>query len=130
MDIWRQYAGHLQPIYILRVIYNLYTNHTASIVPNFLVQVSDWFTGRRSQLGGGKTSFASFQTVEGSNSKSKLKCFKDDIVPGEKLPFPIGLTKLNLMGSKFHDEYMNNATYGKIQKVLPELESFGPCKVP
>ena len=57
-------------------------------------------------------------------------CFKDDIVPGEKLPFPIGLTKLNLMGSKFHDEYMNNVTYVEIKKVLPELENFGPCKVP
>ena len=43
---------------------------------NFLVQASDWFTGRSSQLGGGKTSFASFQTVEGSNSKSKLQCLK------------------------------------------------------
>ena len=29
--------------------------------------------GRSSQLDGGKTSFASFQTVEGNNSKSKLK---------------------------------------------------------
>ena len=31
--ISKQYAGLLQPIYILRVIYTLYTNHTASIVP-------------------------------------------------------------------------------------------------
>ena len=43
---------------------------------NFSVQASDWSTGRSSQLGGGKTSSASFQTVEGSNSKSKLKFLK------------------------------------------------------
>ena len=46
---------------------------------NFLVEASDWFTGRSSQLGGGKTSFASFQNVEGSNSKSKLKSLKEGI---------------------------------------------------
>ena len=43
---------------------------------NFLGEASDWFTGRSSQLGGGKTSFASFQNVEGSHSKSKLKSLK------------------------------------------------------
>ena len=37
---------------------------------------SDWLTGRSSQLGGRKTSFASFQTVEGSNSYSELKMLK------------------------------------------------------
>ena len=46
---------------------------------NFLVQASDWFTGRSSQLGGGKTSFASFQNVEGSSSKSKLKSLKEGV---------------------------------------------------
>ena len=43
---------------------------------NFLGEASDWFTDRSSQLGGRKTSSASFQTVEGSISHTKLKCTK------------------------------------------------------
>ena len=39
-------------------------------------EASDWLRGRSSQLGGRKTSFASIQTVEGSNSYSELKCLK------------------------------------------------------
>ena len=37
-------------------------------------EASDWLRVRSSQLGGRKTSFASIQTVEGSNSYSVLKC--------------------------------------------------------
>ena len=38
--ICKQYAGHLQPIYILRVICTLYTNHTASIVPKIQMDIA------------------------------------------------------------------------------------------
>ena len=43
---------------------------------NFLGEASDWLAGRSSQLGGRKTSFASFQKVEGSKSYNELLCLK------------------------------------------------------
>ena len=56
--------------------------------------------------------------------------FNNDILPGEKLPFPLGLRNLNLMWSKFHDEFMNFVKYEEMKLVLPGLVNFGPCKIP
>ena len=44
------------------------------------------------------------------------------IGPGDDLPLPQGLDTLNLMGSTFHEEFMNRLKYEDIKKVLPQLE--------
>ena len=56
--------------------------------------------------------------------------FGDDILPGDNLPLPPGLTNLNLMGSRFHEEFMNRINYEEIKKVLPRLQCFGACRIP
>ena len=56
--------------------------------------------------------------------------FSDDVIPGERLPLPPGLANINLMGSRFHEEFMNSITIKDLKKVLPGLKNLGPCKIP
>ena len=56
--------------------------------------------------------------------------FNGEILPGDEMPLPPGLKWMNLMGSRFHEEFMNRIKYEDIKKVLPLLQSFGVCKIP
>ena len=50
--------------------------------------------------------------------------FNGEILTGDELPLPPGLKRLNLMGSRFHEEFMNGIEYEDIKKVLPGLQNF------
>ena len=56
--------------------------------------------------------------------------FNGKILPGDELPLPPGLEWLNLMGSRFHEDFMNRIKEGDIKKVLPLLQFFRDCKIP
>ena len=52
--------------------------------------------------------------------------FNGDVLPGDELPLPPGLITLNLMGSRFHEEFMNRIKEEEIKRLLPGLQNFGP----
>ena len=56
--------------------------------------------------------------------------FNGEILTGDDLPLPPGLKRLNLMGSRFHEEFMNGIKYEDIKKVRTGLRGFGACQIP
>ena len=56
--------------------------------------------------------------------------FDGEILPGDELPLPPGLITLNLMGSRFQEEFMNRIKYEDIKKVQPGLQKFHSCQIP